>query len=169
MTSYGPTTTTDEVLEAMDEPEAHRRELGDLLLQIVFQAALREREGLVYEVSVSSLEGRDVGHVLVHASTSQDKLARAQAAMVRVLRRHEPRPDWQATYERKFRRFKRHIEVLGALPDYITGTGFHVSPVVGLVRDGFIPVVIGPVLLNQKRGNVPPLLEYGGPTVLVRW
>ena len=34
-----------EVLEAMDEPEAHRRELGDLLLQIVFQSALREREG----------------------------------------------------------------------------------------------------------------------------
>ncbi len=30
-------------------------------------------------------------------------------------------------------------------------------------------VVIGPVLLNQKQGNVPPLLEYGGPTVLVRW
>lgn len=42
-------------------------------------------------------------------------LARAQAAMVRVLRRHEPRPDWQATYNRKFSRFKRHIEVLGAL------------------------------------------------------
>lgn len=34
-----------EVLEAMHEPEAHRRELGDLLLQIVFQSALREREG----------------------------------------------------------------------------------------------------------------------------
>lgn len=34
-----------EVLDAMHEPEAHRRELGDLLLQIVFQAALREREG----------------------------------------------------------------------------------------------------------------------------
>jgi MazG family protein len=34
-----------EVLDAMDEPEAHRRELGDLLLQIVFQAAIREREG----------------------------------------------------------------------------------------------------------------------------
>lgn len=34
-----------EVLDAMDDPEAHRRELGDLLLQIVFQAALREREG----------------------------------------------------------------------------------------------------------------------------
>jgi MazG family protein len=34
-----------EVLEAMDDPEAHRRELGDLLLQIVFQSALREREG----------------------------------------------------------------------------------------------------------------------------
>ncbi|WP_454720474.1 MULTISPECIES: NUDIX hydrolase [Cupriavidus] len=30
-----------------------------------------------------------------------------------------------------------YVEVLGALPDYITGTGFHVSPVVGLVRSGF--------------------------------
>jgi uncharacterized protein YabN with tetrapyrrole methylase and pyrophosphatase domain len=27
-----------EVLDAMHEPEAHRRELGDLLLQIVFQS-----------------------------------------------------------------------------------------------------------------------------------
>lgn len=34
-----------EVLEAMDDPRAHRGELGDLLFQIVFQAALREREG----------------------------------------------------------------------------------------------------------------------------
>jgi MazG family protein len=33
-----------EVLEAMDDPEAHCKELGDLLFQIVFQAALRERE-----------------------------------------------------------------------------------------------------------------------------
>ena len=29
-----------EVLDAMDDPEAHRRELGDLLLQIVFLAAI---------------------------------------------------------------------------------------------------------------------------------
>lgn len=28
-------------------------------------------------------------------------------------------------------------------------------------------VVIGPVLLNQKQGDVPPLLEYGGPAVRV--
>lgn len=34
-----------EVLEAMHEPEHHRAELGDLLFQIVFQSALREREG----------------------------------------------------------------------------------------------------------------------------
>lgn len=34
-----------EVLEAMDDPVAHRGELGDLLFQIVFQSALREREG----------------------------------------------------------------------------------------------------------------------------
>lgn len=38
---------TYEVLEALDDPdpEAHRGELGDLLFQIVFQAALRERQG----------------------------------------------------------------------------------------------------------------------------
>ncbi|MCA9710695.1 MAG: nucleoside triphosphate pyrophosphohydrolase [Myxococcales bacterium] len=34
-----------EVLEAMDDPAAHRGELGDLLFQVVFQAALRERQG----------------------------------------------------------------------------------------------------------------------------
>lgn len=34
-----------EVLEAMDDPAEHRRELGDLLFQIVFQSAIREREG----------------------------------------------------------------------------------------------------------------------------
>ena len=34
-----------EVLEAMDDPVAHRGELGDLLFQIVFQSAIREREG----------------------------------------------------------------------------------------------------------------------------
>lgn len=34
-----------EVLEAMDDPGAHRTELGDLLFQVVFQSALREREG----------------------------------------------------------------------------------------------------------------------------
>jgi zinc protease len=37
--------------------------------------ALRERQGLVYEVSVSAVAARDVGHVVVHASTGQDKLA----------------------------------------------------------------------------------------------
>ncbi len=34
-----------EVHESMEDPEAHRKELGDLLFQIVFQSALREREG----------------------------------------------------------------------------------------------------------------------------
>lgn len=34
-----------EVLESMDDAEAHRVELGDLLFQIVFQTALRERDG----------------------------------------------------------------------------------------------------------------------------
>ena len=50
-------------------------------------AALRERQGLVYEISVSSVEGRDTGHVMVHASTSQDKLPRARAAIAAELER----------------------------------------------------------------------------------
>lgn len=36
---------THEVLEAMADPKRHVGELGDLLFQIVFQSALREREG----------------------------------------------------------------------------------------------------------------------------
>ncbi|MER2555805.1 MAG: CoA pyrophosphatase [Thauera sp.] len=31
----------------------------------------------------------------------------------------------------------RHVELIGALPDYLTGTGFRVTPVVGLVRPPF--------------------------------
>jgi 8-oxo-dGTP pyrophosphatase MutT (NUDIX family) len=31
----------------------------------------------------------------------------------------------------------QHVEVLGALPDYLTGTGFRVTPVVGLVHPPF--------------------------------
>jgi MazG family protein len=35
---------THEVLESMSDPNAHRKELGDLLFQVVFQSALRERQ-----------------------------------------------------------------------------------------------------------------------------
>lgn len=49
--------------------------------------ALREREGLVYGVSASSVEAVDGGHVVVHGSTGQDKLDRARAAIDRELHR----------------------------------------------------------------------------------
>jgi zinc protease len=55
-------------------------------------AALRETQGLVYEVSMSSVETRDAGHVLVHASTSQDKLPRARAAISAELARAAAAP-----------------------------------------------------------------------------
>jgi 8-oxo-dGTP pyrophosphatase MutT (NUDIX family) len=32
---------------------------------------------------------------------------------------------------------RRHIEVIGTLPDYFTGTGYRITPVVGLVRPPF--------------------------------
>ncbi|HEY0063969.1 MAG TPA: CoA pyrophosphatase [Telluria sp.] len=32
---------------------------------------------------------------------------------------------------------RHHVEVLGMLPDYVTGTGYRVTPVVGLVRPPF--------------------------------
>ena len=54
--------------------------------------ALRERQGLVYEVSVSAVAARDAGHVLVHASTSQDKLPRARAAIAEELARAAAAP-----------------------------------------------------------------------------
>lgn len=44
-----------------------------------------------------------------------------------------------------------YIEVLGSLPDYITGTGYHVSPIVGLVRTGFA--------LEADAGEVADIFE----------
>lgn len=32
---------------------------------------------------------------------------------------------------------RRHVEIIGQLPDYLTGTGYHVVPVVGLVTPPF--------------------------------
>ena len=32
---------------------------------------------------------------------------------------------------------RRHIDVIGSLPDYLTGTGYHVTPVVALVQPPF--------------------------------
>lgn len=49
--------------------------------------ALREVQGLVYDVSVSATAGRDAGHVVIHASTGQDKLPRARAAIAEELAR----------------------------------------------------------------------------------
>jgi zinc protease len=43
--------------------------------------ALRERQGLVYQVSASSSEGVDAGHVVVYAATSQGNVERALAAI----------------------------------------------------------------------------------------
>lgn len=32
----------------------------------------------------------------------------------------------------------QHVEVLGTLPEYVTGTAFHITPVVALVQPGFV-------------------------------
>jgi 8-oxo-dGTP pyrophosphatase MutT (NUDIX family) len=32
---------------------------------------------------------------------------------------------------------RRHVEIIGHMPDYLTGTGYHVTPVVGLVTPPF--------------------------------
>lgn len=32
---------------------------------------------------------------------------------------------------------RRHIEIIGTMPDYLTGTGYHVTPVVGLLTPPF--------------------------------
>lgn len=33
---------------------------------------------------------------------------------------------------------RRHVDIIGCLPDYVTGTGYRVTPVVGLVRPPFV-------------------------------
>lgn len=49
--------------------------------------ALRERQGLVYNVSVSSMEGTDAGHLAVYAASSRNKVERALASTREELRR----------------------------------------------------------------------------------
>lgn len=62
--------------------------------------ALREVQGLVYEVSMSSVEGLDAGHVAIHASTSQDKLPKALAAIFAEVERASKEPPSPAEVER---------------------------------------------------------------------
>jgi zinc protease len=47
--------------------------------------ALREREGLVYQVGASASEHIDGGHVVIYAASSQDKLVAARAAIEREI------------------------------------------------------------------------------------
>ncbi|PRQ07300.1 nucleoside triphosphate pyrophosphohydrolase [Enhygromyxa salina] len=107
-----------EVLEALDhdDPDEHRRELGDLLFQIVFHAALREREqqfdldGVVEAIRSKMLRrhphvfGPDGGAATltpeqVEANWAQIKVAERQAARARARARlgssQDPQPDAQ--------------------------------------------------------------------------
>jgi 8-oxo-dGTP pyrophosphatase MutT (NUDIX family) len=45
----------------------------------------------------------------------------------------------------------RYVDVIGALPQYVTGTAFHITPVVALVRPGFT--------LNPNHGEVADVFE----------
>ncbi len=46
---------------------------------------------------------------------------------------------------------RKHIEVLGSLPDYVTGSGYHITPVVGLVHP--------PFMLSPDPGEVTEVFE----------
>ena len=46
---------------------------------------------------------------------------------------------------------RRHVEVLGTLPDYFTGTGYRVTPVVGLLQP--------PFALNADQNEVAEIFE----------
>jgi len=77
-----------EVLEAMDDPKAHRGELGDLLFQVVFHAALRERQGAfdldgVVEAIRSKMIRRHP-HVFGPAASGQPDPATPDAGPVRT-------------------------------------------------------------------------------------
>ena len=63
-------------------------------------SALREAQGLVYEVSMASVEGIGAGHVAIHASTSQDKLTKALTAIAAEVERAVREPPSAAEVER---------------------------------------------------------------------
>ena len=46
---------------------------------------------------------------------------------------------------------RRHVEIIGQLPDYLTGTGYHVTPVVGLLTP--------PFALTADAGEVAEIFE----------
>ena len=46
---------------------------------------------------------------------------------------------------------RRHVEIIGQLPDYLTGTGYHVTPVVGLLTP--------PFTLTADAGEVAEIFE----------
>jgi tetrapyrrole methylase family protein/MazG family protein len=80
---------TYEVLEALDsgDPEAHREELGDLLLQIVFQARIAEEEGRFDLGGVAdAISGKLLSrhpHVFGEEATSPDARPGPSASTVR--------------------------------------------------------------------------------------
>ncbi|MEZ4454049.1 MAG: insulinase family protein [Nannocystaceae bacterium] len=65
----------------------------------LFQA-LREEDGLVYQVDASSTEGLDAGHFAVYAATGQDKVPRALAAIERHLAEIIAAPPTEVELER---------------------------------------------------------------------
>ncbi len=85
-----------EVLEVLDDPEAHRRELGDLLFQVVFHTAIRERQGHfdidgVIEAIRSKMIRRHphVFGALAGTTPSHEELARQWSAIKALEKRAE--------------------------------------------------------------------------------
>lgn len=55
------------------------------------------------------------------------------------------------------------IEVTGQLPDYMTGTGFRITPVVGLLAPGFVPVPSAAEVEEVFELPLSVLLDPGAP------
>lgn len=98
--------------------------------------SLRERQGLVYNVSVSSMEGTDAGHLAVYAATSPAKLQRALASTREQLRQFcedGPRPEeisrtqaWLvAQHDVEMQRRSRVASQLAFDEAYGLGAGIH--------------------------------------------
>lgn len=89
-----------EVLDALADPQAHRRELGDLLFQIVFHSALREREGAFnFDDVIAAIRSKMIRrhpHVFApdeagagHAPADADAVARQWAQLKQAERQSE--------------------------------------------------------------------------------
>lgn len=112
------------VPEVVDE-QRFRTEMGSPVAAAVLIAIVVRVEGL------SVLLTKRTDHLLDHAGQVSFPGGRTESEDASVTETALRETEEEIGLERS------HIEIIGHLPDYYTGTGYRISPIVGLVRTPF--------------------------------